>query len=97
MRVLTGVVFFLNIALWVVSMLIGLVVEPFLIGLPFVIAIISFFIAWNLSGGIVTSPADYFFQPEWTVFKIKMKWSNGVAVITLIISMVLVSLIAGEI
>lgn len=91
MRVLTGLVFFANVAFWILGLIFGLAYEGWITGVPVLIGFISFFIAWHLSGGIVTAPADYFFQPEWTVFKIKLKWANGTAIVVGIISFFIIA------
>lgn len=93
MRVLTGFVFLLNIALWICGAVIGFISEGGILGFPIIIGIIGFFIAWHLSGGIVTSPADYFFQPEWDVFKTKLKWSNSTAGIVGLIAYIIIGIL----
>ena len=77
MRILTGIVFAANLGLWILGMVIGFAAGG-AAGLILVLGFIAFLIAWHLSGGIVIAPADYFFQPEWSVFKTKLKWANGI-------------------
>ncbi len=91
MRILTGLVFFINIALWILSILIGFLNGGAVLGFPVIIGLIAFLIAWYLSGGIVVAPADYFFQPEWNVFKTKLKWSNSSGVIVGIIAFFIIT------
>ncbi len=93
MRFLTGLAFIANIALWLLVIVLAFI-EHQILGLAVIIGFISFFIAWNLSGGIVTSVADYFFQPEWTVFKTKLKWSNGVGITTSVVTLFLIYMLA---
>jgi hypothetical protein len=77
MRILTGIIFIANIALYILGIVIGFAMG-FGFGIVVLIGFISFLVAWHLSGGMVVAPADYFFQPEWDVFKKKLKWSNGI-------------------
>ena len=91
MKVLTGFVFIANIALWLLGIIIGFSAEGGALGISVILAFITFLIAWNLSGGIATSPADYFFQPEWDVFKTKLKWSNSAAGIVGVITFILIT------
>ena len=91
MRVLTGLVFIMNVVLWIAGIIFGFAYEGWITGVPVLIGIITFFIAWHLSGGIVTAPADYFFQPEWTVFKTKLKWANGIGILVGIIAFFILS------
>lgn len=80
MRILTGTVFILNIILWLLSILLGFLFEGIILGVPGTVGFVAFLIAWHLSGGVVTAPADYFFQPEWSVFKVKLKWANSMGI-----------------
>jgi hypothetical protein len=89
MRFLTGLTFLANIGLWLFVAVLAFIELPEL-GWTIIIGFISFLIAWNLSGGIVTSVADYFFQPEWTVFKTKLKWANGVGVTSSVIALFII-------
>jgi len=93
MRILTGLTFTANIALWILGITIGFVEEAFL-GAIVLIGFIGFLIGWYLSGGIVTSPADYFFQPEWTVFKTKLKWANGIGITTGLVALLVLFIIS---
>ena len=92
MRVLTGLAFSGNIVLWFFAALFAFMDNPEL-GWAIIIGFVSFLIAWKLSGGIVTSAADYFFQPEWTVFKIKLKWSNGIGVTAVLIAFIVIGVL----
>jgi len=94
MRILTGFVFIVNIVFWILGIIVGFSTEGNVVGFPVLIGFISFLIAWHLSGGIVIAPADYFFQPEWSVFKTKIKWSNVTgAIVGLIAFLVIASLV----
>lgn len=96
MRIITGLAFFGNAALWFILCAFGFGASP-IIGSAVLLGMIGFFIAWKLSGGMVIAPADYFFQPEWEVFKVKMKWSNSTAIaVTIISSIILVGLFGTE-
>ncbi len=79
MRFITGLAFIGNIALWIFIIAIMFVEEP-LLGVGGIIGLIGFFIAYSVSTGFAVSTADYFFQPEWGVFKQKIKWANGVGI-----------------
>jgi len=91
MRILTGFVFIVNIALWILCIFLGFAAEGNVIGFPAIIGLIAFFTAWYLSGGIVVAPTDYFFQPEWDVFKTKLKWSNSSGVIVGLIAFFIIA------
>ena len=95
MRILTGLVFIINLLLWIIGGVIAFFADSLLIGLPVLIGFIGFLIAWHLSGGIVIAPADYFFQPEWSVFKIKLKWSNSTGGIVLLVAFLIIGSIWG--
>ncbi|MBA7581012.1 hypothetical protein ES708_22911 [subsurface metagenome] len=91
MRILTGFVFILNIALWILGIIIGYANEGGVVGFPVIICYIAFLVAWHLSGGIAIAPVDYFFQPEWDVFKTKLKWSNSTGGIIGLISFFIIA------
>ena len=78
MRILTGLIFISNLALWIAAIVFGFILVTG-IGFLLTTGFIIFLVAWNLSGGMVVAPADYFFQPEWDVFKKKLKWANGIS------------------
>ncbi|HYW97335.1 MAG TPA: hypothetical protein VE870_17205 [Bacteroidales bacterium] len=92
MRILTGIAFFANLLLWLAGVLSGFIMGSWVIGLPVLLGFIGFIIGWHLSGGIAVAPADYFFQPEWDVFKTKLKWSNGTGITVGFISLLMISL-----
>jgi hypothetical protein len=77
MRFITGLIFIVNILAWVIGLIVAFSSEPLMVGLPVTIGFIGFVIAWRVSGGVAVSAADFFFQPEWDVFKKKLKWANG--------------------
>ncbi|TXT58647.1 MAG: membrane protein of unknown function [Promethearchaeota archaeon] len=81
MKILTGFVFIINLILWIVGILLAFSYEGGLVGFPATIGFIGFHIAWYLSGGVIIAPADYFFQPIWSVFLTKLKWSNSTGII----------------
>lgn len=91
MRILTGLVFIVNISLWVIGIVFGFSAEGGVVGYPGIIGFLTFLIAWHLSGGIVVAPADYFFQPEWDVFKTKLKWANSSGTIAFFVALLISS------
>ncbi len=82
MRFITGLVFLANTALWIAAIVGGFTILSWSLGLPIIIGFIAYLIAWSISGDMVTSIADFLFQPEWDVFLIKLKWSNSAGMIT---------------
>lgn len=78
MRLITGFLFLLNLLIWIAFDVICWYLTGVTMGLIVLIGIIGFLIAWGLSGEAVIAPFDYLAQPEWDIFKIKLKWSNTV-------------------
>ena len=95
MRIITGFVFIANIALWILGIIVGFAAMGGVIGFPVIIGLIAFLISWRISGDFATSPADYFFQPEWDVFKTKLKWSNGIGVTSAFVAAGIIIAIVG--
>lgn len=83
MRVITGILFFLNLAAWIFFDIVCWIMTGVTLGLIVLIGIISFLIAWGLSEEAVIAPFDYLAQPSWDVFVKKIKWSNYTCVIVM--------------
>ncbi len=81
MRFITGLAFIGNVVGWLFLIMILFVEDGFL-GTGGLIGLIGFFIAYSVREGFAVSVADYIFQPEWDVFKQKIKWANGVGFTT---------------
>ena len=95
MRFITGLVFICNILLWI-FIVIGFFTENFLFGIGALFGLIGFLIGYSVSDGFAVSISDYFFQPYWDVFLRKIKWANGVGVITGIVGMSIIITIIME-
>jgi hypothetical protein len=76
MRILVGLTLIANVILWVLAIIFGFTYS-ISIGISLIIGLLSFFIAYRISGGIVTSIASNYIQSEWDVFKRKIKWANS--------------------
>lgn len=85
MRIITGLLFLLNLTAWIAFEVICWTYTGGTLGWVVLIGIIAFLIAWGLSGEAVIAPFDYLAQPEWDVFVTKIKWSNNFCLIAMTI------------
>ena len=85
MRIITGFLFLLNLAAWIALDVICWMLTGGTLGSVVLIGIITFLIAWGLSGESVIAPLDYLAQPEWDIFVKKIKWSNNYCFISMLI------------
>ncbi len=94
MRLITGIIFWINAALWggiTIALFVPSIfdldnITPSLVfGVPFAISTAIFFISWALVEEVTLSPFDYFMCPEWDIFTSKLKWSNSNAITSLIL------------
>ena len=76
MRILTGFIFLVNLAVWVAAVVLGFLYSG-IAGGAIMVGLVIFLAAWYLREDMAVSLADYFFQPEFDVFKKKLKWANG--------------------
>ena len=89
MRVLTFLTFVIALSI-MVGMSIFLFSEDVLYGVGGVIGIISFFIAYSISGNMIVAPRDYWRLSSWQVFRKKFGYGMGAYVlVTFIASAVL--------
>ena len=92
MRVLTFLTFVIAMAA-MVGMDIFLFSEDELYGLGGIIGILSFFIAYSISGDMIVAPRDYWRLSSWEVFKKKFGYGMGAYImVTFIASAVLVAI-----
>ncbi len=94
MRVLTGLIFIINVILWLFGIVLGFIYD-FILGFIPLIGFIAFLIAYSLSEGFIVSVSDYFFFPSWDVFKRKIKWANGIGLITSLVVLLIIFLLVG--
>lgn len=80
MRIITGFLFILNLAIWVVMSVVCWNLTGSTLGVPVTFGVIAFLIAWAISGEATLAPMDYLMQPEWDVFVTKFKWANQIGV-----------------
>lgn len=85
MRIITGFIFLLNLVAWIALDVICWMFTGGTLGFVVLIGIITFLIAWGLSGEAVIAPFDYLAQPEWSIFSIKLKWANSAGGIVMLI------------
>jgi hypothetical protein len=85
MRLITGFLFLLNLAIWIAFDVICWSLTGVTLGLVVLIGIVGFLIAWGLSGEAVIVPFDYLAQPEWNIFTIKLKWANSTGGVVMLI------------
>jgi len=85
MRFITGLVFIINLSIWLIGIILGFAAYGCIAGISIILGFISFLLAWRISDGMITSIADYFFNPEWSVFTKKLKWANSIGVLFTII------------
>lgn len=83
MRIITGLIFLLNLTAWIVFDVVCWTYTGGTLGWIVLIGIITFLIAWGLSGEAVIAPFDYLAQPEWDIFVRKFKWSNNSCLIAM--------------
>lgn len=92
MRVLTFLTFVIAMAA-MVGMDIFLFSEDELYGFGGIIGILSFFIAYSISGDMIVAPRDYWRLSSWEVFKKKFGYGMGAYImVTFIASAVLVAI-----
>jgi len=73
----------LNILVWILFDVFCWYATGITLGLVVLIGIISFLVAWGLSGEAVIAPLDYLAQPSWDIFLKKIKWSNYTCIIVM--------------
>ena len=85
MKVLQFLVFFTSIAFMIVldALLWG---ESSLYGIGGIIGIISFFIAYAISGNIIVAPRDFWKLSSWQVFKKKIGWAFSAYIIVTLVA-----------
>ncbi len=76
MRIITGILFLINIALWIGANIVCWSHTGATLGVATLIGIIVFMTAWAISGEATLAPMDYLMQPEWDIFVVKLKWAN---------------------
>ena len=69
---ITSIIIIAYIAGFIISLFIGDGV--WLIGLG---ALLGFYIAWSIAGGVIFSPLSYFVLSDWDLFKKKLKYSTA--------------------
>ena len=85
MTFIKAIIFLFNIFAWLLSLTTCFIAGETAVGVFLAIGLISFFVCWRISGPIIISRADRFFNTEWEVFKKKLKWSNSSAILTVVI------------
>lgn len=92
MRILTFLTFVITIT-FMVGMDIFLFSEDELYGFGGIIGILSFFIAYSISGDMIVAPRDYWRLSSWQVFRKKFGYGMGAYVmVTFIASGVLAAI-----
>ncbi len=89
MRIITGLLFIINLIAWIAFDVFCWIHTGGTLGWVVLIGIVAFLISWGLSGEAVVAPLDYFLQPEWDIFVIKIKWANSISLITMFIFVML--------
>lgn len=92
MRVLTFLTFVLAIA-FMVGLDIVLFTEDILYGIGGIIGIISFFIAYSISGDMIIAPRDYWRLSSWQVFSKKFGYGMSAFLLVSFIAAALLSVI----
>lgn len=64
-------------------------------GISGIIGLISFFIAYSISGGMAVAPRDKWRFPEYQVFKKKLGYANAVAGGTTVVAIYVLMLLHG--
>jgi hypothetical protein len=80
MRLLTKILFLLNIAVWIGSDAICWAHTGSTLGLVVLIGFIFFLIAWIISNEAI-APIDDFMYPVWNLFIRKIKWAYNASLI----------------
>lgn len=78
MGCITSLLFLLNTAGWVFFNVVCWKYTGVSLGWISLVGIITFFIAWGLSGEATLAPRDYFWLTDWEIYVTKLKWANGV-------------------
>lgn len=89
MRIITGVLFMLNIAAWIGINVLCWINTGSVLGVATIIGIVVFFVAWAISEEATLAPMDYLMQPEWDIFVIKLNWANQAGIYSALIFMLL--------
>ncbi len=77
MRAITGLIFILNFAAWIVFDIICWQLTGETFGWIVLFGTFTFIMAWALSGEAIIAPLDYIMQPDWGIFTLKFKWANS--------------------
>ena len=83
MQIIAGLIFIINLIAWITFDVFCWMHTGATFGWVGLIGIVTFLISWGLSGEAVVSPLDYFLQPEWDIFVIKLKWANSTSLIVM--------------
>ena len=92
MRVLTFLTFVIALSI-MVGMSIFLFSEDVLYGVGGVIGIISFFIAYSISGNMIVAPRDYWRLSSWQVFRKKFGYGMSTYIMVTFVASALLSAI----
>jgi len=96
MRLITGIAFIVNIGIWIAAAIFFIANGNFLLGTIPLFGFMGFLIAYGVSEGMVISVSDYFFSPQWVVFKKKLKWANGIGITISIVVYAIIEAIYGN-
>ncbi len=80
MRFITFILFALNLTAWITFDVICWKYTGSTLGWIGLFGLITYLIAWGLSGEVVFSVMDYITQSEWDIFVSKIKWANSACI-----------------
>lgn len=83
MRIITGLIFLINVGAWIALDVLCWSLTGGSLGWVGLIGIVIFLVAWGISGGFAVSVLDYVAQPEFDVFIQQLKWSNIAALFSM--------------
>jgi hypothetical protein len=84
---ITFIVFAAYLAALVITIILGEGIWIIALG-----ALVGFYVAWTIAGGVIFSPFSYFVLSDWDLFTKKLKHSVGGSVIGGIIGLLIASL-----
>ena len=83
MGFITSFLFLLNYAVWIAFDIVCWYLTGSTFGWIALCGVIVFPIAWALSGEATLSPRDFFWNTDFELFSIKIKWANSTTLVSM--------------
>jgi len=90
MKFLESTIFVFNIIIWLVGVVL-MFFEAYQLGLVALFCFLLFLVFYFKAEYFIISRLDKFVDSEWQIFKVKLSWANGQAIIILVIISLIVA------